>query len=178
MIEAFGPVTEADLAWWLPAPKGEVTRALAALAPQIRSVEDAGTRYYYTASLADAPTCRREELGAWVLPYEDSLLKGSFDRSWCLAPGLRDVLFPHSPTHWAPPNGTSPGPGPHGGAKATGEARPSIWWEGRAVGRWEEHKGGVVWQLHADVGTEGKRRIEEEIARLDSFLQRELYPLC
>jgi hypothetical protein len=177
-VEAFGPVTEADLAWWLPAAKGEVSRALAALGTRVRSVEDGGTRYYYAPALADAPVCRPEELGAWLLPYEDGLLKGYVDRSWYLAPGLRDVLFPHSVTHWAPPAGVSPGPGPHGGVNATGEARPSIWWEGRAVGRWEERKGGVVWQLHADVGAEGRRRIEEEIGRLDSFLERELYPLC
>jgi hypothetical protein len=177
-VEAFGPLTEADLAWWVPAPKGEVARALAGLAPHLRAVDAEGGRYYYAAALADEPACRREELGAWALPYEDSLLKGYFERSWLLAPGLREVLFPHSPVHWAPPNGVSPGPGPHGGVKATGEARPSLWWDGLVVGRWEEAAGGVVWQLHADVGAEGRRAIEAEIGRLEGFLRGGLYPVC
>ena len=129
-----------------------------------------GKVWWYAAPLAAERPPPRDALGAWVLPYEDAFLKGYFDRSWLLAPGLREVLFPFNARHWAPPNGGAPGPGPHGGANVSGEARPSIWWAGRVVGRWEESEGGVAWQLHADVGAEGRSAIEVELGRLERFL--------
>ncbi|MEQ1508398.1 MAG: crosslink repair DNA glycosylase YcaQ family protein, partial [Myxococcota bacterium] len=128
-VHAFGPLTVEDLAWWLPAPKGEVTRALAA-GPELARLEVDGRTYWYPAALADADAQARKAHGAWILPYEDYLLKGYYDRAWCLAPGLREVVFPFSVAHWHPPDGASPGPGPHKGANVSGEARPSIWWGG------------------------------------------------
>ena len=168
-IRAFGPVTEADLAWWLPAPKGEVTRALASFGGTVARVVVDGTTYWFDPALADTPAPPRETSGAWLLPYEDALLKGYQDRAWCLAPGLQPVVFPHNPEHWFPPDGVDPGPGPHPGVRASGEARPTVWYGGRVVGRWEE-RGGVVMQLHVDVGTEGVHAVARERERLERFL--------
>lgn len=176
-VEAFGPVSEADLAWWLPAPKGEVVRALASYGKNVRSLEQQGRRFWYAPELADLAAPPREEQGAWLLPYEDGLLKGYLDRSWCLAPGLREVLFPFNASHWFPPDGVDPGPGPHKGVNVTGEARPSVWWGGRVVGRWEEAGEGVVWQVHSAVGAEGQARIAAEITRLERFLRTQLRPI-
>lgn len=169
-VHAFGPLTVDDLAWWLPAPKGEVARALASARAELDSLEVDGRTYVFAKALADAPAPPRESHGAWLLPYEDGLLKAYLDRGWCLAPGLREVLFPYSVAHWHPPDGVAPGPGPHKGVNVSGEARPSIWWGGRVVGRWEERDGGVVWQLHADVGAAGRAEVEEAIDGLARFL--------
>lgn len=169
-VRSFGPLTEADLAWWLPAPKGEVARALAGLGRDYARVVVDGVAWWYAAELADAPSPPREAQGAWLLPYEDALLKGYQDRAWLLAPGLQEVVFPHNVTHWHPPDGVDPGPGPHPGARASGEARPTVWYGGRVVGRWEERDGDVVLQLHADIGAEGAAAVEAERRRLAAFV--------
>ena len=176
-VRAFGPITVADLAWWLPAPKGEVARALASCGAELMKIEDQGETWWCTAELADATPAPREALGAWLLPYEDGLLKAYLDRSWCLAPGLREVIFPFSAAHWRPPAGSSPGPGPHKGVNVSGEARPSIWWGGRVVGRWELEPEGVAWQLHGQVSAEGEEAIRGEITRIERFIQEELAPI-
>jgi hypothetical protein len=171
-VDTFGPLTVEDLAWWLPAPKSEVKKVLASAGSTVAKLEVDGATYWFPAHLADGPSPPREALGAWLLPYEDAFLKGYLDRAWVLSPGLRPVLFPFNAAHWAPPNGVDPGPGPHGGANVSGEARPSIWWAGRVVGRWEQSGDGVAWQLHADVGSEGRSAIEVELGRLERFLAR------
>jgi hypothetical protein len=168
-VRTFGPTTVEDLAWWLPAPKGEVTRALAAT-PGLASVAVDGRTWWYERELADREPPPRERHGVWLLPYEDALLKGYLDRSWLLAPGLREVVFPSHPTHWRPPDGVSPGPGPHRGINASGEARPTVWWRGRVVGRWEQEDGRVVWQLHADLDPTARAAVADEVARLERFL--------
>lgn len=170
-VRAYGPLTIDDLAWWLPAPKGEVQRALASAGPELASLEVDGRTFWFPAALEDGPAPPREEHGSWLLPYEDPLLKGYFDRSWCLAPGLKEVIFPFKVEHWHPPDALAPPPGPHKGPNVSGEARPSIWWAGRVVGRWEEAEEGVVWQLHADIGAEGRARIEASLQRLSDFLK-------
>lgn len=172
-VAAFGPVTVEDLAWWLPAPKREVVAALAGLP----SVEAEGRRYWFPEGL-DEGRVDRSSLGAWALPYEDALLKGSLARDHWLAPGLRAVVFPYDPSHWSPPDGTDPGPGPHRGANASGEARPTLWWNGRVVGRWEERGERIAWQLHADVGAEGRDALAATVARLERFFAERLRPLC
>lgn len=170
-VASFGPLTVDDLAWWLPAPKGEVVRALAS-ARDLAKVEAEGQTWWCAAALRDAPAPPREAAGAWALPYEDAFLKASRDRTAWLAPGLQPVLFPYSVAHWHPPAGADPGPGPHKGPNVTGEARPSVWWGGRAVGRWEERDGGVVHEVHADVGAEGRAAIDREVGSVAAFLRR------
>jgi hypothetical protein len=166
-VHTFGPLTIEDLAWWLPAPKREVQAALTGF----ERLEVGGQTYWFAPELADVSAPPRTEHGAWLLPYEDALLKGYLERGWCLAPGLQKVIVPMRIGHWAPPDGADPGPGPYKGPNATGEARPSVWWGGRVVGRWEEHEDGVVWQLHADIGAEGKAQIEAGMEALVRSLQ-------
>ncbi|MCB9676215.1 MAG: AlkZ family DNA glycosylase [Alphaproteobacteria bacterium] len=173
-VDAFGPITADDLAWWLPATKGEVKRVLASAGPDYASFEEGGQTYWFHGSLDAVPD--EGPLGAWLLPYEDSLLKGYKERDWLLAPGLRDVVFPLRLEHWAPPDGAAPAT-TRSGVNVSGEARPSIWWDGRVVGRWEERAGGIVWQLHADVGTEATARIGARVAALEHALRSELGPL-
>lgn len=170
-VRAFGPLTVEDLAWWLPASKAEVKAALGSAGAEIASIEAEGRTFWFTSELADEDAPARQTHGAWALPYEDALLKGYKDRGWCLAPGLAGVVFPTNVAHWQPPDGADPGPGPHKGVNVSGEARPTLWWEGRVVGRWEERKDGVVWQLHADLGREGTLALSAEVERVERFLE-------
>jgi hypothetical protein len=172
-VAGFGPVTIKDLAWWLPAPQREVKAALDG-APGIRSLTVDGTDWWFPEALDDAPG---PSIGAWVLPYEDSLLKAYKDRDW-LVGDLQPVLFPFNAQHWRPPSGEDPGPGPHQGANVSGEARPSVWWDGRAVGRWEREDTTVVHELHVDPGPEGRAAIQDRLAALQAFLDDELDTLC
>lgn len=168
-VHTFGPLTVADLAWWLPATKGEVQRALAG-AGDLASLHVDGATYWFAAALADVDAPPREAHGAWLLPYEDALLKGTLDRAAWFAPGLLPVVFARHPSHWRPPDGQDPGPGPHGGVNTSGEARPSIWWQGRVIGRWEQEAGRVVWQLHGPAEPAARRAVEAAIAPVERFL--------
>ena len=59
----------------------------------------------------------------------------------------------------------------------SGEARPSIWWGGQIVGRWEAVDGHVRWQLHAPVPEAAQRPINDELDRLQRFLSDALDPI-
>jgi hypothetical protein len=53
----------------------------------------------------------------------------------------------------------------------TGNAGPTIWWDGRVVGGWAQGKGGeVVTRLLEDVGLEAARQVEAEAARLSQWI--------
>lgn len=170
-VATFGPLTVEDLAWWLPAPKGEVQRALAS-ARDLTKLEVEGQTWWVSTSLMDAAAPKREDAGAWALPYEDAFWKSVYDRGAWMAPGLKPVLFPFNVAHWRPPAGVDPGPGPHKGANVSGEVRPSLWWAGRAVGRWEEDESGVVYEIHADIGADGRAAVEREVEAVAEFLRR------
>ncbi|MCA9488888.1 MAG: winged helix DNA-binding domain-containing protein [Myxococcales bacterium] len=177
-VRAFGPLTIDDLAWWLPATRTEVKAALAWAGAELGSLEAEGSTFWFAAELEDEEAPPREDHGAWALPYEDALLKGYRDRAWCLATGLKEVVFPYSVSHWHPPDGTDPGPGPHKGVNVTGEARPSLWWGGRVVGRWEEGGGTPVWQVHGPLPAAARAEVEAEVAAVAAFLADRLLPLC
>ncbi len=52
-----------------------------------------------------------------------------------------------------------------------GNAGPTAWWNGRIVGGWRQtDTGEVELQLLEDVGTEGRRALEDEAARLTEWL--------
>jgi hypothetical protein len=54
---------------------------------------------------------------------------------------------------------------------ASGNAGPTVWWDGRVIGGWRQAEdGAVVLQLLEDVGTDGVAAVEREAARLTSWL--------
>jgi hypothetical protein len=72
---------------------------------------------------------------------------GWFERDWYLGPH-RTQLF-----------------------DATGNAGPTVWWDGRIVGGWRQGETGeVVLQLLEDVGADALAALEGEAARLTSWL--------
>ena len=63
--------------------------------------------------------------------------------------------------------------GPHRAAlfDRAGNAGPTVWWDGRVVGGWIQRRDGeIVWRLLEDVGADGRRAIEQEVGRLQTWL--------
>ena len=138
-LRVFGPGTAADIKWWLGSTLGAVRGALAAL----HAVEvdlDGRTGFLLPDDLeATDPV----EPWAALLPPLDPTTMGWFERDWYLGPH-KALLFDTS-----------------------GNAGPTVWWDGRIVGGWRQSDtGGVVLQLLEDIGSEGLRSLDDEAARL------------
>ncbi len=142
-LRAFGPGTEADLKWWLGSTLTAVRRALAQL--QAVAVDlDGATGYLLPDDLE--PT---EPVAPWaaLLPPLDPATMGWKERDWYLGP-YRSQLF-----------------------DTAGNAGPTAWWDGRIVGGWRQDDAGEVeLQLLEDVGTEARRALDQEAARLSAWL--------
>lgn len=142
-LRAFGPGTAADVKWWLGSTLAAVRRALSELGAVDVDL-DGQTGYLLPDDLeATEPV----EPWAALLPPLDPTTMGWFERGWYLGP-YKEQLFDTS-----------------------GNAGPSVWWEGRIVGGWRQGESGeVVLQLLEDIGAEGHRAVEEVAARLSEWL--------
>jgi Winged helix DNA-binding domain len=142
-LRAFGPGTAADLKWWLGSTVTAVRKALAA----VGAVEvDLGGRTGYVLPGDDEPS---EPVEPWaaLLPALDPTTMGWIEREWYLGP-YKAELF-----------------------DTTGNAGPTVWWDGRIVGGWQQGEDGeVVLQMLEDVGADGRRALDAEAARLTGWL--------
>jgi len=142
-LRAFGPGTAGDIKWWLGSTVAAVRRALA----DVQAVEvdlDGETGYLLPDDLE--PTDPVEPGGA-LLPPLDPTVMGWAARDWYLGP-YKEQLFDTS-----------------------GNAGPTVWWDGRIVGGWRQADGGeVVLQMLEDVGAEGLAFLEREAARLTDWV--------
>jgi Winged helix DNA-binding domain len=141
-LRAFGPGTVADLKWWLGSTVAAVRRALADLSAV--EVDLDGHAGYL---LPDDPEAE-DPVEPWpaLLPPLDPTTMGWFERDWYLGQ-YRPQLFDTS-----------------------GNAGPTVWWDGRIVGGWRQtDTGEVVLQMLEDVGDEGLRALEHEAARLTEW---------
>ncbi|HEY8526625.1 MAG TPA: winged helix DNA-binding domain-containing protein [Acidimicrobiales bacterium] len=142
-LAAFGPATLEDLAWWTGWTKREAKRALAA----VGAVEvDLGgaTGHVLPDDLDDEPA---SEPGVALLPALDPTVMGWTGRDWYLG-DHRPALFDRS-----------------------GNAGPTVWWDGRVVGGWGQRPDGeVVVRLLEDVGSEAVTAAEREAERLTAWL--------
>jgi hypothetical protein len=142
-LRTFGPGTETDIKWWLGSPVAAVRRALADV--DAAEVDLDGQRGYVLAD--DVDTSDPVEPWAALLPSLDPTTMGWFEREWYLG-SYKAQLF-----------------------DATGNAGPSIWWDGRVVGGWHQSDGGeVVLQFLEDIGAEGVRAVEREAECLTDWL--------
>ena len=70
---------------------------------------------------------------------------------------------------------------PSKGMRATGEVRPSIWLDGRVIGRWEIDDDGnqkkIVLNLYEKVDRTQSERIEEVRVSLEDFVNQSLLPI-
>ncbi len=182
-ISIFGPVSIDDFSWWLPAKKTEANSLFSSLADDISMVEVDGKSCFITkddleiASSVEPPS----EPVVFFLPYEDHFPKAYKDRLWYLSEHMREVLFPRNREHYWPPKMEPPPPGPQKGMNASGEKRPSIWVDGKIVGRWEinqEDEDTIVSiGLVEKVSSKAKSLIKEKQQTLSEFIQRHLIPI-
>ena len=142
-LRTFGPGTAADLKWWLGSTVAAVRTALA----DVAAVEvdlDGQVGYVLPGDLEAS-----EPVEPWpaLLPPLDPTTMGWFERDWYLGP-YRPQLF-----------------------DASGNAGPTVWWDGRIVGGWRQSDTGeVILQLLEDVGAEERDALEQEGARLTKWL--------
>jgi hypothetical protein len=142
-LRAFGPGTEADIKWWLGSTLGAVRGALADL-DAVEVDLDGQTGFLLSDDVE--PTTPVEPWAA-LLPPLDPTTMGWYERDWYLGT-YRAQLFDTS-----------------------GNAGPTLWWDGRIVGGWRQtDTGEVVLQMLEDVGSEGKRALEHEAGRLTEWL--------
>jgi hypothetical protein len=142
-LRAFGPGTEADLKWWLGSTVSAVRRSLAEI--DVVEVDLDGRTGYVLADDLDPPA----PVEPWValLPPLDPTTMGWYERDWYIGPH-RPQLF-----------------------DTAGNAGPTIWSDGRAVGGWRQDEAGeVIVQMLEDVGGDALRAIEAEAARLTQWL--------
>jgi hypothetical protein len=142
-LRAFGPGTVADVRWWLGATVTAVRNALATL--DVAEV-DLGRSTGYLMRDDLEPEAPVAPWGA-LLPALDPTTMGWTERDWYLGPH-REALFDRN-----------------------GNAGPTAWWDGRAVGGWRQNDAGEVeLQLLEDVGEEATRALGAHAHRLTAWL--------
>ena len=143
-LRAFGPGTLADIKWWLGSTVGAVRRALEDLQAVEVGLDGGSTGYVLPDDLE--PTTPPEPWPA-LLPPLDPTTMGWYERGWYLGP-YRAELFDTS-----------------------GNAGPTVWWDGRIVGGWRQDEDGAVeLQLLEDPGNDARAALDGEAARLTAWL--------
>ncbi len=142
-LTRFGPGTTADIRWWTGWTAALVTRAL-------RTVGAVGVHL-------DGGT-------GWLLP--DDLEPVAAPEPWAaLLPGLDPTVMGWSGRAWYL--------GEHGPAlfDRSGNAGPTIWYDGRIVGGWAQRPDGeVVTRLLEDIGSAGREAVGDSAARTAALL--------
>ncbi|WP_119696453.1 DNA glycosylase AlkZ-like family protein [Microbacterium halotolerans] len=94
LVTARGPVTEADLVWWLKLPKTPVRRAIAA-ADLTEIALDGGSAWIADEPAAKAPSDTfAPAFDEWILGYQDRSLTASSAMQTALVPGGNGVFRP------------------------------------------------------------------------------------
>ena len=142
-LEAFGPGTVADLRWWTGWTAAEVKRALEAIAPvEVELDGQTGLVLAHDVEPVPAP-----EPWAALLPALDPTVMGWTERGWFLGDHT-SALFDRS-----------------------GNAGPTVWWNGRVVGGWAQRKDGeIAFRLLEDADADALRAVEAEAERLGAWL--------
>jgi hypothetical protein len=142
-LRAFGPGTVADLRWWTGWTARDVHAALAGL--ETAEVElDGAAGLVLAGDLEPTPA---PEPWVALLPALDPTVMGWAGRGWFL--------------------------GPHGPAlfDRSGNAGPTVWWDGRVVGCWAQRPDGeIAFRLLEDVGADATRAVEAAAERLAAWI--------
>lgn len=143
-LSRFGPAIFDDLVWWTGWTRTRARRAVDALDTVEVRLDDGVAGLVLADDVAPLP-----HPSAWaaLLPGLDPTPMGWKERSWYLGPH-HDHVF-----------------------DSTGNAGPTVWWNGRIVGGWTQHSDGtIVHRLLTDIGADGLAAVEAEIARLQPHL--------
>jgi hypothetical protein len=142
-IATYGPATTADLKWWTGWTAGEVKRAVAQL--ETAEVELDGQTGLLLADDLEPPP----DADPWValLPALDPTVMGWAGRDW--------YFGPHAPALF----------------DRSGNAGPTVWWDGRVMGGWAQRADGeIVFRLLEDVGADAVAAVHAEAERLGAWL--------
>jgi hypothetical protein len=182
-IERFGPVSVDDIAWWLRQAKTTVKQSISSLGEEIATINHGNKEKYMLKSdleLALA-TERPKDDFVWFLPYEDHFLKAFIDRSNFIEESIQPMLFPADRKHFWPSNPDAPQTMPSIGTRATGEVRPTIWSNGRVVGRWEIDDDGEQKKIVTNLYLKNSISIQETVEcmrrDLEEFVNISLLPI-
>ena len=146
-LRAFGPGTQRDLQWWTGWTVARTKAALRAVEAVEVQLDDGGHGWILPDDLDATP-----DQGTWValLPALDSTIMGWKQRDWYLD-GLEGDLF-----------------------DSIGNAGPTAWVDGRAVGLWAQRSNlEVGYRLLRDVGREAERALDAEAAWLTEWLGKD-----
>jgi DNA glycosylase AlkZ-like len=142
-LRSFGPATMTDIRWWTGWTAAQAKVTLAALeAATVRMGDDTG--YVLPDDLGHVG-----DVDPWValLPGLDPTTMGWKDRGW--------YLGDHGPELF----------------DRTGNAGPTVWANGRAVGAWgQTEEGDVAVELFARLDAASRRRLHTERERLAAWL--------
>ncbi len=142
-LHAFGPAAEGDVRWWLGSTLTAVRTALA----DIGAVEVDLHGAPGVALPDDLDRTAAVEPYAVLLPPLDPTTMGWASREWYLGPH-REQLF-----------------------DTAGNAGPTVWWNARIVGGWNQtSRAEVITHLLEDVGSEARAAIDEQAGRLTEWL--------
>ncbi len=182
-INNFGPVSVSDIAWWVPLKTGEAKRLLSKIENQIIEVEIDGKKHLMSSNDFEQSKSFEPSSDTIVnlLPYEDHFPKAFKERNWYISQEEEKMLFPRNREHYWPPEMKPPPPGPPKGMNASGEIRPSIWVDGRIVGRWEveteKDQATIHHAICVKTSKDIQERIEEKCLELSEFINRRLMPI-
>ncbi|MFF5802282.1 winged helix DNA-binding domain-containing protein [Streptomyces sp. NPDC012746] len=144
-LHAYGPATEADLAWWTGWTLTDVRKALAAVGPDQVRLDDGSIALVGPGDTGPEPA---PEPWAALLPGLDPSGMGWADRSFHLDPAYRPALFDYA-----------------------GNIGPTVWWNGEIVGGWAQRPDGeIVWRLLGAAGRAAETAISAEAARLAQWV--------
>lgn len=142
-LRAFGPATADDIKWWFGTTKTEVKKTLS----EIGAVD---VDLHGTPGFALPDDLEPEpDVEAWgaLLPALDVTTMGWYHRDWYLGEH-RGQLFDRS-----------------------GNAGPTVWWNGRIVGGWYQNAAGrVELQLLEDPGRPARQALDKRARRLTDWL--------
>jgi hypothetical protein len=179
-IQTFGPVTIGDITWWLGLKKSDTKLIIEQLADEITKFELDEIEYYMIPEDLEIAISEdsADNSGVWFLPYEDHFPKGFTERSWWIDDKAQQVLFPRLSEFYWPPKLEPPPKGPHKGMFRQGEIRPSIWLNGKTIGRWEMEQDKkvvrIAYGLFGKAGKSEKAQIEEVKEALENFINSQL----
>jgi winged helix DNA-binding protein len=143
-LGAFGPGTVRDVQWWTGWTVARTEAALRAVGAVEVELEDGAAGWVLPDDVEST-----HDPGPWIalLPSLDSTVMGWKERDWYLD-GLYRELFDNA-----------------------GNAGPTVWVDGRVVGLWAQRANlEVGYRLLRDVGAEQRRALDEEAARLTTWL--------
>lgn len=142
-LGAYGPGTAADLKWWSGLTLTQIRKALAEVGAEEADL-DGRTGYVLPG---DTDPVAAPEPWVALLPALDPTAMGWTDRGW--------YLGEHGPLLF----------------DRGGNAGPTVWCDGRAVGGWAQRPDGeVVVRLLDDIGAEAAGAVTAEAARLTAWL--------